>query len=395
MKLLIRYSILLFTLSMFTLVITNLSAAETTTVRVATFNIASGLSAAGELDNTLASQDDQRLLKIAAIIQKTRPDILLLNEFDFNSELKQARLFQQNYLTHSQYGEKSIDYPYSWSGPVNTGLQSGLDLNNNGKNGEPADAWGFGVFPGQYGMQVLSRYPINEKQIRSFQKLRWGDMPNALKPIDPQTGKPWYPDSVWQQLRLSSKSHWDIPIEISGKTLHLLAMHPTPPVFDGPEDHNGRRNHDEIRLFADYIDPQRAAWIIDDNGKTGGLANDSLFVIAGDLNADPADGDSTNRAIDQLIKHKGINSQCIPLSKGAVIDSRKQAGINLSHEGDPAADTGKFNPKYVGNLRLDYVLPASQIEAIDCGVFWPAVDASGAEWIDASDHHLVWIDLKI
>ena len=30
--------------------------------------------------------------------------------------------------------------------------------------------------------------------------------------------------------------------------------HPTPPVFDGPDDHNGTRNHDEIRFWSDYID---------------------------------------------------------------------------------------------------------------------------------------------
>jgi hypothetical protein len=39
--------------------------------------------------------------------------------------------------------------------------------------------------------------------------------------------------------RLSSKSHWDVPIVIGRKTVHFLVSHPTPPVFDGPEDRNG------------------------------------------------------------------------------------------------------------------------------------------------------------
>lgn len=61
-----------------------------------------------------------------------------------------------------------------------------------------------------------------------------------------------------QVLRLSSKSHWDVPIDIplgDGVTqrVHMLLHHPTPPAFDGQEGRNLRRNHDEIRLFADYV----------------------------------------------------------------------------------------------------------------------------------------------
>ena len=71
-------------------------------------------------------------------------------------------------------------------------------------------------------------------------------------------------------LRLSSKTHVDVPVATSAGTLHILASHPTPPVFDGPEDRNGRRNHDEIRLFADYVDPDRSAYLVDDRGGRAG-----------------------------------------------------------------------------------------------------------------------------
>ena len=220
-------------------------------------------------------------------------------------------------------------------------------------------------------------------------------MPAALRPIDPESEKPWYSESTWQALRLSSKSHWDIPIKIAEQTLHFLVMHPTPPVFDGAEDRNGRRNHDEIRLFADYIDPEKSDWIVDDHGNKGGLATNSLFIIAGDMNADPLDGDSTNQAINQLIQHKAIKNSCTPSSDGAVIGSQNEAGKNLTHTGNPATDTGRFNPKFVGNLRLDYVLPSAQIKVKDCGVFWPVVDSVGNDWIDTSDHHLVWLDFDL
>ncbi len=54
-------------------------------------------------------------------------------------------------------------------------------------------------------------------------------------------------------------------------TLHLLASHPTPPAFDGPEDRNGRRNHDEIRFWNDYLDRAEIGYIRDDAGLAGGL----------------------------------------------------------------------------------------------------------------------------
>jgi len=60
----------------------------------------------------------------------------------------------------------------------------------------------------------------------------------------------------------------------------LLVHHPTPPAFDGPEDRNGRRNHDEIRLLAEVLDD--AAWLVDDQGKAGGLAKGEPFLIFGD-----------------------------------------------------------------------------------------------------------------
>ena len=83
-------------------------------------------------------------------------------------------------------------------------------------------------------------------------------MPGALLPDDPSTPEPadWYSPDELDVFRLSSKSHWDVPVRLpDGRILHLLASHPTPPVFDGSEDRNGRRNHDEIRFWADYVTP--------------------------------------------------------------------------------------------------------------------------------------------
>ena len=100
-------------------------------------------------------------------------------------------------------------------------------------------------------------YPIDPTGIRTFQKFLWKDMPGARLPDDPATPAPadWYSPAELNVFRLSSKSHWDLPVLIDGKVVHFLTSHPTPPVFDGPEDRNGTRNFDEIRLWADYITP--------------------------------------------------------------------------------------------------------------------------------------------
>lgn len=41
-------------------------------------------------------------------------------------------------------------------------------------------------------MALLSKFPIDAAAARSWQLLRWADMPGALLPRDPDTGAPWY-----------------------------------------------------------------------------------------------------------------------------------------------------------------------------------------------------------
>ena len=363
-------------------------------LRIATFNIAMGLPEAGQLGQNLANGQEPHLQQVAEILQRVRPDIVVLNEFDYDPVYNAAGLLNEHYLAKSWNGQPTIQYPYSYRGPVNTGVDSGLDLNGNGKTGEPQDARGYGSFPGQYGMLVLSRFPIRQEATRTFQHFPWSALPAALKPLKPD-GSSYYPDDIWQQLRLSSKSHWDLLIGVNGHDLHFLVHHPTPPVFDGPEDRNGKRNHDENRFWIGYMGRTDRNYIVDDKGGTGGLDKGALFVIAGDLNADPMDGDSANGAIGQLLTFPLINASCTPLSSGGREASILQGGKNRQHRGDPAADTADFNDEHVGNLRLDYVLPSRNIAVRGCGVFWPAQGEEGHHLVDASDHRLVWLDISL
>ena len=353
-------------------------------LRVASFNVAMGMAEQGQLSKALARSDDARLLQLAEILHRVQPDIVLLNEFDYDPGTDAAALLNKNYL-HKPY-------PHHFRAAVNTGLDSGLDLDGDGSTGGPGDAWGFGHFPGQYGMLVLSRYPVIAGKSRTFQNFPWSSLPAARRPLNAD-GSPFYSDETWRLLRLSSKSHWDVVIELDGRELHLLAHHPTPPVFDGPENRNSLRNFDEIRFWREYTGPGDVSFIIDDQGRSGGLESAAGFVIAGDFNADPHDGDSEPGAIDQLLNADWINGQCIPVSKGGQTAAENQAGINRRHRGNPAADTADFNDQRTGNLRLDYVLPSANLQVTGCGVFWPAEGEDGADLVQMSDHRLVWLDI--
>ena len=368
-------------------------------MRIATYNTSLYSEEAGGLVRRLEAGDpDAR--KVAAVLQRVRPDLVLLNEFDHDADGRAADLFQQRYLGVAQPGGgEPLAYPYRFFAPVNTGVPSGLDLDRNGTVGGTGrargnDAWGYGLHPGQYGMLVLSRHPIDPATVRTFQHLRWSTMPGARRPVDPATGTPWYDEVTWPQMRLSSKSHWDVPVSTPHGVIHFLVSHPTPPVFDGPEDRNGARNGDEIRLWQRYLDDPRgeARWLCDDQGRCGGLPDGARFVIAGDLNNDPVDGDGDHDAIVGLLEHPRVLRMATPRSLGAEQAALRDGGVNLRHRGAHAHDTGNFGPR-TGNLRVDYVLPSVGLPVAGSGVFWPTADAPEAAIADATDHHLVWVDL--
>ena len=364
-------------------------------VRFATFNVAMGLQEEGELAARLATGRDENLRKLAAILQLKRPDVILLNEFDYQEGVDAAALFNANYLSVSQRGEEPIAYDYSFSAPVNTGVDSGEDIDGDGEIGGPGDALGYGTFPGQYGMLILSRYPIDADGARTFRRFLWSDMPTGLRPYNPDRSSFWS-DDIWTTLPLSSKSHWDVPIQVDRfTTVRFLASHPTPPVFDGPEDRNGRRNHDEIRFWVDYLSQGDGEYIYDDDGRQGGVQRGKPWVLAGDLNSDPQDGDSIDSAIEELVNSRSTNRSCIPSSAGALEASRRQGGANARHRGNPKYDTSDFNDETTGNLRVDYLLTARRTDIVGCGVFWPAAGEPGHDLVDLSDHRMVWMDVEL
>ena len=314
-------------------------------LRVATFNTSLFRESEGDLIAEMANPQSADPKRVAEIIQIVRPDILLLNEFDYDAGGVALDDFHDNFLSVAQGDEVAIDYPYRYVAESNTGIAACFDFNNDGRVvkvpesvGYGEDSFGFGQFPGQFAMAVLSRYPIRLDEVRTFQKFIWDDMPGALLPdiqVTPAE-QDWYNAAELEVFRLSSKSHWDLPIDVDGEIVHLLAAHPTPPTFDGAENRNGLRNHDEIRLWADYVSPGAGAYLYDDQGGTGGIGGEVRFVICGDYNADPVSGQSVDRAILQLLDNPAVDSSLVP--EGA---------------------SGTTNTSTFG-LRVDYVLPSAR-----------------------------------
>ena len=392
-------------------------------VRFATFNVSLYGERAGDVLRRMESTDDRQAQCLAEIIQRVRPDVLLLCEVDYDRDGNLITQFLNNYLSNGQNVSQSpegpaepIEYPYRFLAPSNTGIHSGMDLDRNGRiaaqpgsNDYGGDSWGYGRYPGQYAMVLLSRYPIDADRARTFQHFLWKDMPGALLPDDPATpaAADWYSPEMLEHFPLSSKSHWDVPVQIGEQVVHVLTSHPTPPTYDGPEDRNGRRNHDELRFWVDYIGSSDRhdqalpeSYIYDDRGNRGGLPDGASFVIMGDLNGDPLDGQG-REGIARLLTSPRVLQTDPPASDGAAEQSALQGGANASHRGNAHNDTlDAADEPGPGNLRLDYVLPSANLRISASGVFWPTMDQPtfrlvGTHPFPSSDHRLVWADVVL
>lgn len=324
----------------------------------------------------------RQIAAVVEIIRTARPDVLLVNQIDHDPRGVAATLF----AAALREGPDGLDYPHRFHAPSNTGVQTGFDLDGDGEIG-PRDAHGYGRHEGHYAMALFSRFPLGPA--RTFQTLRWAEMPGNLMP------QGFYPPDAAPLLRLSSKSHWDVAVETPEGRLRILASHPTPPVFDGPERRNARRNHDEVRFWIDYLGG--AGWMTDDAGLPGGYdaAGGAPFVLVGDLNIDPEDGAGLRAAIRALLAHPRLVDPR-PASAGGAADP------DPDHRGDPALDTAAFRrDPGPGNLRVDYALPARALGLRGAGVFWPPPGdplrrlVGEGRPVVSSDHRLVWVDVSI
>lgn len=293
------------------------------------------------------------------VLSQLDADILVLTGMDYDPALLALQALAR------RLADQGLSYPYLHAPRPNSGQPTGHDADGNGTRHDPADAQGWGRFPGAGGTAILSRLPLLTDRATDHSGFLWRDLPGHLMPpTDP---------ALAAIQRLPSHSHLQLPVALpDGGTLMLLIWHATPPVFDGPEDRNGRRNHDEAAFWLRLLD-----------GHLPTPAPQPPFLLIGDANLDPADGDGRPGAILALLSHPALQD---PAPRGS------HGRTEPNHQGDPALDTVLYSR--LGGLRLDYVLPSRDLAVTASGVLWPPPgDPLATVLAAASRHYPVWVDI--
>lgn len=334
------------------------SPASAETLRIATWNVALDRQGPGLLVKDLAEGEAQ-VQAVVRVMVALQADVVLLTSIDYDRGGVALGLLAESLAA------QGLHYPYRFAFRPNSGMQTGFDIDENGRTGDARDAQGFGLYSGNGGMAVLSRLPIDERGARDFSDFLWRDLPGGLSDD---------PSDLAAVQRLATTGFWDVPVKTASGPLHLLAWHATPPVFDGPDDRNGRRNHDEAafwRLFLEGALPKQPAG--------------APFVVLGDGNLDPMDGDGQREGIRALLAHPMLQD---PAPRG------QHGRAEPDHTGDPALDTVIYDD--LGGLRLDYVLPSSDLTVVDAGVMWPAAGDPLWPVLEAASHHFpVWVEITL
>ncbi len=328
-------------------------------LRIATWNPELVRRGPGLLLQSIRDRDDPQVAAVVAVLVRLDADVVVLTGVDYD--------YAQSALTALQddLAKAGAPYPHALALRPNTGVQTGLDLDGNGASGEARDAQGFGRFAGSAGIAVLSRFPLG--QPRDFSTLLWRDLPGADLPPD-------MTDAARAVQLLSTSGHFEVPLTYGdGKSLRLLTWYATPPVFDGPEDRNGRRNHDEAAFWLQLLD-----------GDLPFPPPEAPFVLLGQSSLDPVDGDGLHGAITALLSHPALQD---PMPQGENLHD------DTGQKGDPLLDTA-FYDKGLGGLRVDVLLPQTGLGVTATGVFWPSQSDPFTATLTAASHHRpVWADV--
>lgn len=316
----------------------------------------------GLLLGDLGRESHPQIDAVVEVLLRLEADAVLLTDFDYDARGEAMAALA------ARLAARGLDYPYRLALRPNGGVATGLDLNGDGLTGGADDAQGHGDFAGSEGMALFSRLPIDAGASRDFTAFLWRDLPGNLMP--PSTAE------VAAVQRLASTGHWDIVLGLpDGGALHLLAFSATPPAFDGPEDRNGRRNHDESAFWLAYLD-----------GRLPMAPPGGPLVLLGKASLDPADGGGRPAALRALLSHPRLSD---PAPRGT--SGREEPG----QSGDPALDTALYGGD-LGGLRVDYVLPSRDLDVTGAGLLWPpATDPFAATLAAASRHVPVWVDLAL
>ncbi len=332
------------------------------TLRLATWNAGLDRAGPGLLLQDILRGEDPQVAAAVQVLAALDADVLVLTGVDYDHGLVALSAFERGLAA------AGAGYPHRFALRPNTGMATGLDIDGDGRLGTPRDAQGWGRFAGEGGMAILSRLPVDAAGVRDLSAMLWRDLPGAVLP-------PGMPADQAEVQRLSTTGHWVVPLILpDGGRLTLLVWHATPPVFDGPDDRNGRRNHDEAALWLRLLE-----------GALGPVP-EAPFVVIGDGNLDPVDGEGRADAMRALLSHPALQD---PAPRGS------HGRTEPAHNGDPALDTALYDPG-PGGLRVDVILSSADLTVTGSGVLWPPdSDPLAAMLRAASRHRPVWVDLDL
>lgn len=252
-------------------------------LRIATWNADLSRDGPGLLLRDILSGKDPVVEQVIQGLVQVRPDILLLTRFDH--DLDGVAL---SALT-DRLRAVGLDYPHRHAPAQNRGLPSGLDLDGNGRLGDPDDAQGYGRFSGDGAMALLSRWPV--VGVADHSGFLWADLPGARIVHVPPPAR--------AHQRLSSSGHWILAVQMpQGPPLHLLAWAATPPLYGA---RNPDRNHDEAAFWLHLLD-----------GRLPTPPPSRPLVLIGLPNLAPGQGDPA--ALRALARHPALQLPAHPPS---------------------------------------------------------------------------------
>ena len=115
----------------------------------------------------------------------------------------------------------------------------------------------------------------------------------------------------------------------------------------------------------------------------GHLDQTNPFVLAGNFNLDPVDGEGMQAALHTILPHPNVQDPK-PQSDGGSI------AAGPDHSGDPALDTFDWTDGSPRNLRVSYNLTSANLNVINSGIHWPLEHSN-----DASRRRIVWGDVML
>lgn len=171
----------------------------------------------GLLLRELRRGDDPLTGRITDEIARLRPDVLLLSRMDIDYQNLAVAALQ------AALAQRGAVYPYALAPPQNRGLASEFDLNGDGRAGGPGDVQGWGRYPGDGAMVLLSRWPL--RLVQDHTALLWRDLPRGGP-----AGRP-------PVQRLASSGYWVVGLELPGGHPggHLLVWAAGAERFEGAE----------------------------------------------------------------------------------------------------------------------------------------------------------------